>query len=213
MAGEQGTTGDLSDLVVRCDCGKGRSLFEAAQLGSGALGPCSGARPWLGSRDTAEPCGEPSRLLIRTASNAYFPQVLSALSLPDAVGTIEKAVADVWHLLQVVDSAESLKVLKRLPQVAEKVGGFGDGELLAAIERLRSGDPRPRNLRGTELDSLLAAPEGYGDDATFDPISMPGGCRIPRGESRGRRSASNASFSCTACARCSPWSGSPGSKR
>ena len=30
-----------------------------------------------------EPCGDPNRLLIRTASNAYFPQTMSVISLPD----------------------------------------------------------------------------------------------------------------------------------
>ena len=79
---ERGTTGDLADLVVRCECGKRRRLYEAAERDRKPLGACRGARPWLG-RGTNEECGQPSRLLIRTASNAYFPQLVSVLSLPD----------------------------------------------------------------------------------------------------------------------------------
>ena len=79
---ERGTTGDLADLVVRCECGKWRRLYEAAELDQIPLGTCRGARPWLG-RNTNEDCNQPSRLLIRTASNAYFPQLVSVLSLPD----------------------------------------------------------------------------------------------------------------------------------
>ena len=79
---EHGTTGDLTDLVVRCDCGKTRRLSDASMLEMNPLGTCNGARPWLG-RNTNEECSLPSRLLIRTASNAYFPQVVSLLSLPE----------------------------------------------------------------------------------------------------------------------------------
>ena len=56
-----------------------------------ALGICNGARPWLG-RDTREQCGEPNRLLIRTASNAYFPQLMSVISLPDRDEEVKKGV-------------------------------------------------------------------------------------------------------------------------
>jgi hypothetical protein len=74
---ERGTSGDLADLVVRCECGKSRSLYEATQLEMNPLGTCRGARPWLGL-NSHEDCKLPSRLLIRTASNAYFPQVVSS---------------------------------------------------------------------------------------------------------------------------------------
>ena len=79
---ERGTSGDLADLVVRCECGKSRGLYEAAVIEENPLGDCRGARPWLG-RNSNESCKLWSRLLIRTASNAYFPQVMSVLSLPD----------------------------------------------------------------------------------------------------------------------------------
>ena len=71
---EIGTTGDLADLAVRCECGRRRPLYEAAELDQNPLGTCRGARPWLGI-NTNESCNHPSRLLIRTASNAYFPQI------------------------------------------------------------------------------------------------------------------------------------------
>jgi len=45
---ERGTGGDLSDITVRCDCGKARPLIAAAQISDKALGFCRGHRPWLG---------------------------------------------------------------------------------------------------------------------------------------------------------------------
>ena len=106
---ERGTSGDLADLVVRCECGKSRGLYEATVIELNPLGTCRGARPWLG-RNSNEDCKLPSRLLIRTASNAYFPQVVSVLSLPDRGTAVETAVAELWDDLQIVDEPERSRV-------------------------------------------------------------------------------------------------------
>ena len=42
---EVGTTGDLADLIARCECGRSRRLYEAAELDQNPLGTCRGARP------------------------------------------------------------------------------------------------------------------------------------------------------------------------
>ena len=60
---ERGTSGDLAEQIVRCDCGKSRRMHEATDMAQSLLGTCSGARPWLG-RHANEPCDQPSRLLI-----------------------------------------------------------------------------------------------------------------------------------------------------
>ena len=46
------------------------------------FGRCDGAWPWLGPA-MKEKCEEMNRLLVRTASNAYFPERISVISLPD----------------------------------------------------------------------------------------------------------------------------------
>jgi hypothetical protein len=165
---EHGTSGDLADLYVRCECGKRRSLYEATQVEMVPLGPCSGARPWLG-RNANEDCGVPSRLLIRTASNAYFPQVLSVLSLPDRGSTVEVAVREVWDVLQAVDGPEHLAAFKRLTKVTTKLAGFSDEEVLAAIQAIKSGRGADKPVKQVELDAVLAVPEGFGDDIPVDP--------------------------------------------
>ena len=164
---ERGTSGDLADLVVRCECGKSRSLYEATQLEMNPLGTCRGARPWLG-RNTNEDCNLPSRLLIRTASNAYFPQVVTVLSLPDRGSGVETAVQELWDLLQAVDSVESLAVFKRLPKVTEKLAPHSDGEVLGAIRAAKDGKTEEKPVKQVELDALLAAPKGFGDDVPVD---------------------------------------------
>jgi len=165
---ERGTSGDLTDLVVRCECKETRSLHEATQIENIPLGTCSGARPWLG-RNTNEDCNLPSRLLIRTASNAYFPQVVSVLSLPDRGNEVESAVEDLWEDLEIVETVANLNFLKRKPKIAERLAPFTDEEVLAAIHRAKHGAGDEKPVKLVELEALLAAPEGYGDDVPLDP--------------------------------------------
>ena len=166
---ERGTSGDLAEQVVRCECGRQRRMYEAARPEDFALGVCSGARPWLG-RHAYEACSEPSRLLIRTASNAWFPQVVSALSLPDRGSKVEQAVEALWDRLQIVDDAAILAVVKKYPEVANRLAPFPDQEVLDAIAARRAGGAAGSHpIKRAEMDVLLAAAEGYGDDEPFDP--------------------------------------------
>lgn len=165
---ERGTTGDLADLIVRCECGKQRSLYEATQIEMNPLGICRGARPWLGA-NTGEDCNQPSRLLIRTASNAYFPQVVSVLSLPDRGTAVETAVAELWDDLQIVEDAGDLAFLKKKPKIADRLSLFSDTEVLEAIRNRKNGGAGDRPVKQVELDALVAAPEGFGDDVPIDP--------------------------------------------
>ncbi len=57
---ERGTSGDLAEVWIRCECGQERSMSQAAKMQHRALGHCDGSRPWLGPY-TKEACGEPNR--------------------------------------------------------------------------------------------------------------------------------------------------------
>ena len=166
---ERGTSGDLAEQIVRCECGKSRRMHEAVDFASFPLGVCKGARPWLG-RHANEECREPSRLLIRTASNAWFPQVVSVLSLPDRGSEVDQVVEELWDRLQIVRDANALGVMKSFPDVANRLASFSDEEVLEAIAARSSGGAAgERPIKHVELDALLAVPEGYGDDAPIDP--------------------------------------------
>lgn len=164
---EQGT-GDLGDLRVRCDCGANRLLWEAKELSENPLGSCRGSRPWLGAHAN-EKCGMPSRLLTRTASNAYFPQIHSVLSLPNRASKVEEVVGELWDFLQIVQDAAGLEFIKNQPKVFQALASFEDDEVLKAINARRTGASEDRPLKLAELDEILAAPEGYGDDVPVDP--------------------------------------------
>lgn len=164
---ETGTSGDLAELVVRCECGRSRTLGEAKLLELNPLGNCTGRRPWLGNN--REACDQRSRLLIRTASNAYFPQVFSVLSLPERSSLVQAAVLGLWNDLQIVDSADELTFAKKHPRVTQGLAGFADADVLEAIQAHKQGPPAERPVKDVELEVLVAAPEGFGDGAPLDP--------------------------------------------
>lgn len=164
---ERGMTGDLSDIRVRCACGKSRRISDAKA--EGPLGPCRGERPWLG-KHASEPCGEPARLLVRTASNAWFPQIVSVLSLPDRGSELDRVVAELWPRLQIVlKNAAFLEAVRAYEDVGPRIAPYSDTDLLEAIQRHDAGAAPDRPVKAAELDELLAAPEGFGDDVPVNP--------------------------------------------
>lgn len=163
---EFGTSGDLTDQQVRCECGKERALAQATR--PEVLGVCKGQRPWL-PRD--EQCGaggaggQMMRLLIRTASNAYYPQKLSVLSLPESGDRARNAVQSVWDVLVAVQDVTTLGVLKTVPKVKEALADFSDELILQHIHAIRSGERPPRRpIKIEEFEALNGAGESLGED-------------------------------------------------
>lgn len=166
---ESGTSGDLTDLMVKCDCGEQRSLYDASNLEQKALGACRGHRPWLGVH-ADEACDQPNRLLIRSASNAYFPQIVTTLSLPERGSELEQVVRDLWSTyLRPVTNAMELGFVRKFPAIAERLDGYDDADILDAISAVREGGGEGRPVKLAELDVILDQPEGYGDDIPIDP--------------------------------------------
>lgn len=162
---ERGTTGDLDEIWVICDCGAQRAMSQAARLALKALGSCDGSRLWLGPR-TKEPCGEPNRLLIRSASNAYFPQLMSVISIPDLQSAIDDIVRSAWNDgLSIVDSPEKFAMIRQIPNVAVKLQGLDDAAVLASIARVRQGSSGvDRPVKEVEFEALSEAKEELGSD-------------------------------------------------
>ncbi len=162
---ERGTSGDLADITIVCDCGKERKMSQAAQIELRTLGSCPGKRPWLG-RGASEGCKQPSRLLIRSASNAYFPQQLAVISIPDVVDAVHQAVRDLWdNFFSDVESPEELPKILKKPAVSARLAGTTPEQVWRAIERRKSGetdDARP--VKEAEFDALVDAKAELGSD-------------------------------------------------
>jgi hypothetical protein len=162
---ERGTSGDISEIFVRCECGEGSPLVRATIPGT--LGHCDGARPWLGPY-TKEVCDDINRLLVRHASNAYFPQIMSVISLPDRSESLEKAINQVWeNFLQYVDTLDELrKDRQKKPPVKAALEGFTDEEVFQEVEaRKGTGNEAPiKSVKQAEFEVLTTTKEEVGQD-------------------------------------------------
>jgi hypothetical protein len=162
---ERGTSGDLSEIWLTCDCGAQRAMSQAARRELKALGQCNGSRPWLGA-GTRERCGKDNRLLIRSASNAYFPEIMSVISIPDPRGAVDGVVTALWDdFFSQVNTMEDLQREKNRRSVAERLQGLNDDAVLAAIQRRRNGlDEVDRPVKEAEFEALSTAAEEIGVD-------------------------------------------------
>jgi Domain of unknown function (DUF1998) len=163
---QRGTSGDLTDYVVGCrKCGDRRGLQDLAGRGVGA---CRGEHPHLGrtvreaGKEGCKGAGQDrkgARLLTRTASNAYFPIILSALSIPDPGEELTKAIKELWSYLEVA-TPETLPIFLQLPAVATRLKGYRPEQILAELQRLRQGAMLPvPGIREIEDAALAAAEE------------------------------------------------------
>jgi hypothetical protein len=130
-----------AEILIRCECRQSRLLSEAVETDSyhvaGALGLCDGGQPWLGPYANGR-CEQPNRFLIRTASNAYFPQKLSVISLPPRNEKVAEAIEQAWMFLEAAESVDDVRHERKKERVATVLEGINDAEVWAEIERRRN---------------------------------------------------------------------------
>ncbi len=175
---ETGTSGDIYEIWIRCECGLSRPMGAATNQKMLALGTCDGSRLRLGPFAQKDPCGAPNRLLIRTASNAYFPRIMSVISLPDRQDSLEKAVNQVWSLIQGAGSPENIAVFRTIEAVKAALGTFTDAEVYKEILARKgfSAAPSSKSVKQVEIEVLSACVERVGadePDGTFDGRAWP----------------------------------------
>ena len=158
----EGATGDASRIIVRCaNCSGSRALSQANEMQF----PCRGDRPWLGGQAVNESCEHRIKLLVRTASDAYFAQIVSALRLPQpnpSALTLKLREKDVWKAVHKVTSIEQLQLLASLQDlVANAIAGESLEDVLAAIraEQQAGDDQVDEELRTAEYLRFLGAPD------------------------------------------------------
>jgi hypothetical protein len=175
---ERGTSGDLADIIVRCSCKLSRSLVDATQKGDQSpLGPCWGEMPWLGAPPAgaaeAPPCvderGKPSRnkLLVRSATNAYFPQNVSAISIPAEAGkqALRQAAEEGWADFEAAEGPDDIAHELKKAKYKHLRDRFSAQELWAEVQRKRAGaGEERRGIKAAELDTFLATAESAGED-------------------------------------------------
>lgn len=183
---EEGATGDFSEIVLTCgECQKRRRLIE--MLVEDRMEDCYGERPWLGHEayetnddGTRKRCGEKQRMLVRTASNTYFAQTMSAITIPE-VESLRSRLKREWRSVQGA-TATNLAVLKEaMPHVKALIGSASDEEVLTAIaaERENSSEERPE-IYTAEWQTFIAQPQEQPGELPTDAAAVFWARRIAR---------------------------------
>jgi MrfA Zn-binding domain len=134
---DSGTSGDPRDSRVVCGCSNTLSLEQLFQ--PGRLGACRGARPWIGSRDP-EGCTKNLRLLTRSATNTYFPQAATVISLPRSDDELSRRVADLLSELREAEDPNDIRSARRFNiAVRTALDEYSDEDVFACVQRLSAG--------------------------------------------------------------------------
>lgn len=168
-----GVSASLSDIIIKCSCGAARSMEGA--FGKNALKGicgCSGRRPWLSDRQ--EGCSAIPRTLQRGASNVYFPNVQSALSIPPWSQGALKIINRYWEVLRHIPDSVLEQTISGM-RLAEGTPYKVEDLVLAVIQR-KSGENQDggpsASLRAQEYEALLVGKEEISRDQDFVCVSV-----------------------------------------
>jgi hypothetical protein len=163
---DRGTSADPKDLSIECDCGA-RVEFEYL-FAEGILGGCNGHQPWLGDQSVdANGCNENLKLLVRGATNAYFPQVANVIALPvdaDHIGDIIKA--NLASLAKLTSVDQLMGVLSFNQALSSMFGTVDPVLIFARIQELKGADspasPVASSPKVAEFDILASGKDVIG---------------------------------------------------
>lgn len=152
----EGPTGDFAELLVRCaSCKRARALIDATVRSTNP--DCTGSRPWLGDSDEAG-CSKKLRLLVRTASNSYFAETASALTIPQARSARDAVRAHMANVAGVATEEEVAFAMKFSPQLKVAWKDFTPAQILQAIEDEKANRREPTEaLRTAEFKQLVSS--------------------------------------------------------
>jgi hypothetical protein len=147
---EVGASLETANLWVECnDCGQKRSMVDAfGQHDRPSLPACRGRHPHL--RAASGSCPEPLKAMLLGASNSWFPETRSVLSVPTRAGRLAQLVEEKWLSLRNASTPEVLKAFMASP-------GFGELAEFSETEVWQELEARHAEANGT------SAPTGASD--------------------------------------------------
>ena len=184
---EKGSSLETANLFVACDLGTGfskqiegevehpgaasggcgqrpRSMVDAfGPAAKSALPLCRGRHPHL--RDSTDECGRELRTILLGSSSSWFPQAISALSIPTGSTELAQAVEDNWSNLGEVTSVAEVAFLRKINQLRSATK-FSDEEIFAAVNARLNGE------QATVDTEDMKIPEW---EVLSDPASAPNG--------------------------------------
>lgn len=163
---ERGVSSDPSDISVRCSCGSRVTMADLYK--PKFLGTCHANSPWLRpAREVGDTCPEDLRLLPRSATNTYFSQTITIISLTASNDRLLQVIAQHRSTIDAFRSLPNLiGILRAGPQTKDDFSVFSDDEIESALARIDV-DPEnnsSQNPRIPEFDTLASGKEIIGDD-------------------------------------------------
>lgn len=170
---EAGTGNDFTQIYVQSESGVTRKLADALVKEKNSLGYCQGCTPWLGrGRFDSEICtsdGErtKNRLLVRSASNAYFTETLSVISLPEEANLLAKHVCELKDELGGIEAETDITAaLKYNSRLKSAFTNVEPAALWQEIEAQRSGsNMEALPPKDEELKLFVGPMEGVSDSS------------------------------------------------
>ena len=146
----RGETAGLKDIVVRCSCGRTRSMAGAFSRDAfKGIASCRGQQPWL--KSAAVDCGTVIRALQRGASNVWFGSMRSAISIPPWSEAAFQTLNSYWTILRAIPPGAVRETLEQL----------GLGESSFSIDDLVQAVADRKSLESTESSDSPVTEEQF----------------------------------------------------
>ncbi|GCE45278.1 uncharacterized protein DUF1998 [Thermosporothrix hazakensis] len=171
---ERGATGETTDIWVKCmTCQANRQLLEAFTSKEDekkrAYTPvCRGRRPHLWDYEK-KGCRLEAKPILLSASNSWFPLVLSALSLPKPVLGLDELIEQHWEDWQLVTEQGHIRVFRG--RYTLYYADYSDEEIWQAIQKRRGDTVEEREITIADLKvpewEVLSHPESAPEGPDF----------------------------------------------
>lgn len=162
---ERGVSSDPSDISVRCSCGAVVTLGDLYK--PKFLGKCDCNSPWLNPRrNPGETCSEDLRILPRSATNTYFTQTVTVISLTQSESKVRQIIAEHRTTIDSIRTLPNfLDILRSLPQTRGPFQEFSDEEITRGLAEAGQAETETSpNPRVAEFDVLASGKPVIGHD-------------------------------------------------
>lgn len=162
---ERGVSSDPSDISVQCTCGASISMADLYK--PQFLGKCQCHSPWLSPRrDANEACNDDLRLLPRSATNTYFPQTVTVISLTKSDDRLRQTIVENKTTIEGIRALPNfIDVLRAIPQLKDSFKEFSDDEILQALSNDEGPGGNPNeDPRIAEFDMMASGARVIGSD-------------------------------------------------
>ena len=177
---ERGVSSDPGDISIRCTCGATVSLADLYK--PKFLGVCRCQSPWLPRPAQDETCDKDLKLLPRSATNTYFPQIVTVISLTRSESRVLKAIQENRTTIERIKNIPNfMDFLRADPKMEQAFAEFSDDEVKRALQAIGDDTLEPsRDPRLAEFDLLASGATTIGDASpssflfaeTLDPDTL-----------------------------------------